>query len=540
VSPGFYAGESSGLIQFDIKMKYLNSLFKLQLKSMTHPSNYFIKTFNEKQMLLLLIGITFVLRLYAVLMAQGIANDSVAYGFAAKDFFRGHFIKGLSSPTPPFYPFLISLFSVDPTYVEITGRCLSLFIGTLTILPLFYLVKKAFGQKEAIFSALFYSFHSYLVIYSGMFLTEATYWGLLILSVFFFWTGLKEGKFWKMVLSGSFLGLAYLTRPEGIGFILIYLIWVVLDRSFNKKWLKKVGLIGFLILPVFVFVIPYVIYIHRETGQWLISKKAAEEQSQLFEKRGDKPHPFLGVKRMNPRKNYKMIRITRNIVQNLPSVIYHYLRAFHFSLWLFLFFGLIRVKRKGIIDELFLASLVLFHLFSLSILTSSTIRFSVPIIPLSLFWAGIGILEIKRYLGKIKISHPEKIIFILILLLFFIQLPQSLKPERRHRVDDKKIGIWLKHNTPPDAIIMSNSPQETFYAGRDFILLPQGISTRGDRGKSYHEVIQYAKAKGVRYILVDKNTHEVNPDFMESIQPTDLKEIFKNADKRLIIYEVIY
>ena len=508
---------------------------------MINKSIYFFNSLSEKQVLLLLIGITFALRLYAVLMAQGIANDSVAYGFAARDFLKGHFIKGLSSPAPPFYPFLISLFQMDTTSVEMTGRSLSLVIGTLTIIPLFYLVKEAIGPQEAIFSALFYSFHPYLVTYSGMFLTETTYWGLLILSVYFFWTGLRRGKLERMALSGSFLGLAYLTRPEGISYVLIYLVWAVVDRSFHKNWLQKIILIGILILTVFIFFIPYVIYIHGETGQWLISKKAVEEQSQLLKKRAEEANPSKGVEPNKPRKkNDKILRITRNIVQNLPSVIYHYLRAYHFSLWLFLFFGLIRVRRRVVTYELFLASLVLFHLVSLSTLTSSTIRFSVPIIPLSLFWAGTGILEIKRYLEKNKISHPEKIIFILTLLVILIQLPQCLKPERRHRAEEKKIGLWLKQNTPPDTIIMSNSPQEAFYADRDFILLPKGISTRGYRGKSYHEIIQYAKTKRVRYILVDKNTHEMNPDFIDSIQSTDLKEIFENADQGLIIYEVIY
>jgi hypothetical protein len=137
---------------------------------------YFLKTLNEKQVLLLLIGISFGLRLYAVLMAQGIAPDSAAYGFMARDFLKGNYIRGLSSPAPPFYSFLIFLFSPDTTHVEIAGRFISLFFGTLTIIPLFYLVKEAIGGKEAILSALLYAFQPYLVTYSGMLLTEATYW----------------------------------------------------------------------------------------------------------------------------------------------------------------------------------------------------------------------------------------------------------------------------------------------------------------------------------------------------------------------------
>jgi hypothetical protein len=97
------------------------------------------KNLNERQILVLLILVTFALRLYAVLMAQGIANDSAAYGFIARDFLKGHFIKGLSSPAPPFYSFLIFLFSPDTAHVEMIGKFISLNFGALKIIPLLYL-----------------------------------------------------------------------------------------------------------------------------------------------------------------------------------------------------------------------------------------------------------------------------------------------------------------------------------------------------------------------------------------------------------------
>ncbi len=500
---------------------------------------YFFKTLNERQILLLLLGVTFVLRLYAVLMAQGIAYDSAAYGFMARDFLKGHWAKGLSSPAHPFYPFLISLFSPDTTHVEITGRLLSLFFGTLGILPLFYLVKEAIGQREAIVSVLFYTFHPYLVTYSGMLLTEATYWGFLILSVYFFWTGLRRGTVWRMALSGFFLGLTYLTRPEGIGYIFIYLIWIVVKGGLKKRWPKKFLLMGGLVLTVFIFVIPYILYIHQETGQWLMSKKGLGTQSEFFRRGIEEVRSPKDIGQNKPvKKNFKMPKTVQNIVRFFPSVIYHYLRAFHFSLWLFLFFGLIRVRQKVIAYEWFLASFVLFHLFSLSTFVPSTIRFSVPVVPLSLFWASTGILEIKKYLEKIKISNPEKVIFLLIALVVLVQLPQSLKPERGHRALQKKVGLWLQRNTPPEAIIMSNSPQETFYADREFMMFPPEPNTSGGPGEAYDAVIRYAKTRGVRYILVNRNTQESNPGFIKSIPSTDLREVYSNAGQALVIYEV--
>ncbi len=504
---------------------------------------YFIKTLNEREILFILLVIAFGSRLYAVLMAQGIAYDSAVYGFIARDFLKGHFIKGLSSPAPPFYPFLIFLFSPDTTHVEIAGRLISLFFGTLAIVPLFYLVKEAVGRKEAIFSALFYSFHPYLVTYSGMLLTEATYWGLLVLSVYFFWTGLKKEKIWRISFSGVFLGLAYLTRPEGIGYVLVFLIWIIVDGGIRKKWPRKSILIATLLLTVFIFVVPYVNYIHRETGQWLISKKALDAQSRFLKEETEDVDSSKGIKKNGPvEKNSKILGITKNVVRFLPFVTYHYLRAYHFSLWLFLFFGLIRVRRKVIAYELFLASLVLFHLLSLSTFVPSTIRFAVPVIPLSLFWVGTGILTIKGYLERMRISNSEKVILLFILFVILIQLPQGLTPERRHRAEQKKVGLWLKQNTPEDVIIMSNSSQEVFYAEREFVPLPPGIRMPEALGRSHNEILQFAKQKGVKYILINKNTPELNPDFPKSIQAADLEEFYKYKDKNgnmTIVYEVM-
>ncbi len=77
---------------------------ELGILEMVNKTTLFFKTLTEKQILLLLIGITFGLRLYAVLMAKGIAYDSASYGSMARDFLKGNFIKGLSPAFHPFYP----------------------------------------------------------------------------------------------------------------------------------------------------------------------------------------------------------------------------------------------------------------------------------------------------------------------------------------------------------------------------------------------------------------------------------------------------
>jgi hypothetical protein len=192
------------------------------------------------------------------------------------------------------------------------------------------------------------------------------------------------------------------------------------------------------------------------------------------------------------------------------------------------------MRTGGTKAELFLASLVLFHLVSLSTFIPSTIRFSVPVVAISLFWAGTGTMELFRILAKLKVSNPGKWLSLLISLILVAQLVQIMRPERRHRLEQKTVGIWIRENTRASAVIMSNSPQEAFYGIRRFIGFPAGE-------RSYQGIIHFAKGNGVRYVLVNKNTREMSPEFVDSIPSSDVKEVYRYQDKKgntTVIYEI--
>ena len=505
----------------------------------------FAKTRSERHLLLLLLGMGFIPRLYAVLMAKGIANDSASYGFMARDFLAGDFLKALSPAFHPLYPYLISLLSPDATHVEITGRLISLFFGTFALIPLFYLTKEAFGRKEALLIGLFYCFHPSLVTFSGMFLTEATYWAFLILSVTFLRAGLRKKKILASLMAPIFLALAYLTRPEGMGYLFVFLVWVATDGGVKKGWFRKIGVMAGLVLVFFVVSGPYFIYIRQETGRWLISKKAIEGQTWLMalNKGGRKPAGIKVPEEGAPPKNtFRLTGQVKTFLRFLPSTTYHYLRAYHFTLWLFLLFGLIRVRAKGAGEEWFFASFVLFHILSLATFVPSTTRFSVPLVPLSLFWAALGAFELSRFLEKRGIARPERRVFYLVVLILVVQLAEGAKPERRHREDQRVVGLWLNQNAPPGALIMSNSPQEAFYANRPFVWMPPGVTAPGRRGPSYQDVLTFAREKGVRYILIDRNSSKFSADFVNSIPSPEVREIYRYQDRKgdiTLVYEVL-
>jgi 4-amino-4-deoxy-L-arabinose transferase-like glycosyltransferase len=515
---------------------------------MVHRITRTLSCLSEKQILLLLLGMTFALRLCVILMARGVANDGAGYGFMARDFMKGDYQEGLSSTLHPFYPWLISLLSPGASSVELTGRLISLFFGTVTLLPVYGLVKKTVGQKEATLAALFYCFHPYLITYSGMLLSEATYWGLLTLAVYLFWMGLKRESLWETMSSALFLALAYLTRPEGIGYLFVFAAWAAIYGGVSKGWPRKIVLIMGLLCLFFAVSSPYLLYIRRETGRWLISKKALETQVHYLaadQTKQEARKPAFKKPLVEKRKPSVWVsrlgEMAKNILRYIPFTTYHYLKAYHATLWIFLFFGLFRRRQEGedIRYEGLLASMIFLHLFSLATFIPSIYRFSLPLIPVSLLWAGSGVFALQRFLKARNVADPAKWIVLLILLIILVQLPLGLRAERRDRGEQRMAGQWLRQNTPADAVIMSNSPQEAFYAEREFVVLPPALPYLKSGGPSCQEVMNFARERKVGYLLVNQETASYNRNFFETIPASELQIVYRWDDQKKK-YTIIY
>ncbi len=78
---------------------------------------------------------------------------------------------------------------------------------------------------------------------------------------------------------------------------------------------------------------------------------------------------------------------------------------------------------------------------------------------------------------------------------------------------------------------MSKMGQESFYAEQAWVRMPQ---------KSYEEIIREARARGVRYLVVDETINEDSPGFMEKSKQGELIPLFemKKKNRRMIVFEI--
>jgi hypothetical protein len=118
-----------------------------------------------------------------------------------------------------------------------------------------------------------------------------------------------------------------------------------------------------------------------------------------------------------------------------------------------------------------------------------------------------------------------------VLVVIFIQ--GMVAHSREHRLIQKELGLWMKDRLSKEGKVMSRLPHEAFYAERDWVRIPE---------KSYAEVIHEARAKNIRYLIIDDKAREMSPGFLENVSEEDLVRLanWKKKDQTSILYEVLY
>jgi 4-amino-4-deoxy-L-arabinose transferase-like glycosyltransferase len=203
-------------------------------------------------------GAAFVLRLAWVLVygrvnaPSGGINDTTFYEFSAASLAHNWTYTGLDfQPTagwPPGFPFVVSLlYRVFGVRLSL-ALALNVVLATATVVLIYLIAERMLGRREARVAAGFFAILPGPLYLTGVFLSETTFIfilvGFLALVVF-----LPERR-WKPVALGVALGLAALTRGEGLLMPIIPLAvwWGAYPRS-AWAWRAAV-LLGAMVLTI--------------------------------------------------------------------------------------------------------------------------------------------------------------------------------------------------------------------------------------------------------------------------------------------------
>lgn len=520
-----------------------------------------IKIDRYSLMLLFLVSVVIHFLIF-VFSKYAIAPDSQAYIEIARSFREGD-IGDIPARRPFFYPFVVAILSFAVKDFELSGCLVSMLFASLLSIIVLYLCLNLYGKEVALTGYLLTLFQPSLMIYSFHVLTEITYVSIVILGLACGWVAIMKERKKLFLLSGLLFGLAYLTRNEGLVYGLLYFVFYLLYSLFRGNYRRKNILIntGAYLLPLGMIVLSYAIFLHWKLDEWVLTAKMNNLAVGLVSgKEYNEISP--GSALLFVASHYKafLIKYFRNLKDALTMGLSDVI-----SPLLLIFVG-IGLFTKPWMEREKLGNIYLLCFFMLPFLVTSlshvNSRYYLSAVPITLIFISKGVINFQGWLSYMVGGVTEKNwigrtmryrYFTLVVLLCFM-IPLAASPALRiplhllpiYEIEYKEAGLWLKNNTPENAIVMGQKGQIRFYAQR------RGVSTRcpGDkkRSKSFEEILKLAKEGDSEYYLVvderwSKRAKRINFLLNEKDIPKNLGLVYVNnkySGAKVVVYRILH
>ena len=477
-------------------------------------------------------------------------------------------------------------------------------LGALVVLPVYGLARRIYGRPVARLAGI-------LVALFPALSSAVLYWGTMTEPLFVFWiycalwaaivaldaVASDARKWWAYALTGAFVSLAYLSRPEGI-------IWAAaLGAFFILVWIKRRRLwrwrtLGQAAAYVGVFValaVPYAVYMHAHTGKWMATGKLSitydigeavlARDPVMYDQVTASLDPASGeiLWWSNKRFERSMLQIVAQdpaaffarIWQNLqrlvasffaPNIVPFFLLGPIILGWLRQPWNRHRLRNEGLLwfGILPTLSFLPFHI---------EIRFFSPAMPALLIWVAAGLWAMGAWFAEtvaqwrsegraeksdvargeagtpkpgtgmpvtaqagVQIAAASVLLVLLLVFVGWMHWRTIDAGMRDLSYAHKAAGLWLKENAPDDASIMSRDLAVSLYAERRFVVSPRA---------EYAEYLEYARRKGATYLLVDeRELRTIRPHLSflldDADPPSELEPVYSSTDGRgrTIVYRI--
>ncbi len=481
----------------------------------------------KKVFLLSLAGVGFRI-LNCLLFANDIVADSdqLRTITLARKFASGNFYGVLDPYWPPLYPILIGILTYFVDSPILPALTISIITGSLAVPLTYYLVKQSYGQREATLAAVIAIFFPHLINSVFSFGTENIYLLLVIGALIIGWKGLKRDAVTDYLLTGILLGLAYLTRPEAIGYLVFFVLLALGKNLWRRKLFARNSTtqIGALLLGFGLLAAPYILYLRSATGAWTISAKA-QVNSPLGELRQiEESETSAAISTTQTGKLFAKY-VAHNLIEinkNFPFLVPPFLLIF---VGLGLFSKQWDKERLRRETYLILFCLVTAMGYALTVVQA---RYFYVLLPIFFGWIASGIILLERWFDKsVQNWMPNKsfysfnpkfftILCVIFIYLYVLPINYFMVPEDKawHSTayEERDAGVWLKEHGKPSATIFSASSRPVFYAEGHH--LPPTTTDMG-------EIFRQIKERRVDYVITGERSLKRNPylkGFTETLQ----------------------
>lgn len=472
-------------------------------------------------LLILLVAVVFVVRLTIAFNTYVISSDGPFYLSVAQSFAAGDYKSAMQKQFfHPLYPFLIAIASNFVSDWEWAGLLLSILFSSLGVIPIYLIGKRYFPYPVVIISCLFYAFHPQASRLSASILTTGVFIGILLFALWVTIIAMETYRYKYFFISGLLSFIMYLVRPDGIIFLLLSLIGILVNihksAGKNKTVFKKSISILILIIPWIVLMPPYLYSVYSVARKVDISGKAS-----LREMAGFTPSKMNGLENddstseesdsITPAESYKKAPVRRHL-NGAYLLVVSFIKGAHPLLFLLLLIGSISYSKKQ--DRLLGKSFFIWFAFIVFIIVffryavvyeRISKRYTVPIFIMVILWAGNGLYFItEAILGSLKKTLKYKnIVYYILSGITIISISfLTFQPVGKSKMIEKVTGELLKNyhsinrTTDKKPVIITITPRIAYYAGGDAVVPV-------DLNKDYHKLSAIILKDRIDYLVLD-------------------------------------
>ncbi len=469
----------------------------------------------KKVLLLTIAGLLYRVVHYFVFSNKIVAGSDVMQNILlARRFASGDIYGVLDTYWTPVYPILVGIVSIFTEDLVIPAVVVSMVAGSLAVPLTYYLTKQSYGERIAVIAAVIAIFFPYLLNSVFALGLENVYLVWMIGALIVGWDALTKDSVVSYLLTGILLGLAYLTRPEAIGYPMLFAL-LALGKSLwqrkplTRKWIPQVSalMIGFAILAT-----PYIFYLRSETGTWTISGKAMANfaEGELHQDDEADPRPALD------QQVGKVL--VRNFAFGLRQIHIIFTDLLPILLLIFAALGLFgnkwsteRSKREFY--------LLLFCLITMVGYAASVVetRYFYVLLPIFFGWIASGIVQAEQWVKESVQNSPARFSFlvngrlipiVMVIVIFLYVFPTNFYVRSQTSAwqgaayEERDAGLWLRENGKPSANILSASFRPVFYAGGKQVW---------SRDTDIGGILARIKSNDIDYVIDSERTFARNP-----------------------------
>ncbi|MBN2417627.1 glycosyltransferase family 39 protein [bacterium] len=501
------------------------------------------------------------LRLFMITKQYAAAFDEVHYlQLAATGLTQG--LSGILHVFwTPLYPLLISLLARVVPNIETAARMISIICGLSLGALLYLFARRHYSRSTALLTLMLSLWLPSLAFMQTSALTEPLYMLLAIGGILLGWSVLTRLHWLWSGAVGFLFALAYITRPEGAGLILVFAAAAGgfrLSRIRRKNGNRFLLIMLFSVLVFAMTSLPYLLFLRGATGRWTPSGKVVIQQGELYGENRSRDeidvfrdlspdntstpldHLFhegeythIDSADGNPAVAVTVPALLKKYVTNLYRVLKTAVPSTLSSvLFLLTVLGLFGEawKSERICRELYLFLYIGFFWFILVPAFHITERYLLSLLPICFVWAGEGLVYLHSWVkgtiteaggdGALRLSSERwSMLTVTAVVLLGLWLPEFGKYASKAKystdrwappVEQKLAGIWLREQCSGVPAMMSRYHTVNYYAGNYDISMAVDIPLN-----SLDRIHAYARHRGTEFLVLNERYIMDNPNMAQ-------------------------